>query len=107
MVSQVRAPLGHQKHIKTAIPSSRIKVFSFSTKVSLGIGLGAFSGRILEPKLKPRGTKLGPCGHKSPRKQQQKLSKKSPSSQVASGKLETAEMMAGDGEGERCFEAIF
>ena len=63
-----RAPLGHQKHSKTAILSSKIEVFGFSTKVGLGRGLGALFGGILEPKLEPRGTKLGPCGQKDLRK---------------------------------------
>ena len=55
---------------------SKFKVFRFSTKVALGRGLGALFGRILEPKLEPRGTKLGPCGQKDPRKTATKTKQK-------------------------------
>ena len=71
-----RAPHGHQKYSKTAILSSKIKVFSFSTKVALGKGLGALFGGILEPKLEPRGTKLSRCGQKDLRKTATKTKQK-------------------------------
>ena len=55
---------------------SKFKVFSFSRKVVLGRGLGALFGRIVEPKLKPVGTKLGPCGQKDLRKTATKTKQK-------------------------------
>ena len=55
---------------------SKFKVFSFSTKVALGRSFGSLFGGILEPKLEPKGTKLGPCGHKDLRKTATKTKQK-------------------------------
>ena len=58
----LRAPLGHQKSSKTIGGVSKFKLFSFPSKVALGRHLGDSFGGFLGPKLRPRGTKLGPCG---------------------------------------------
>ena len=55
---------------------SKFKVFGFPSKVALGRHLGASFGRFLGLKLRPRGTKLGPCGQKDPRKTATKIEQK-------------------------------
>ena len=71
-----RAPLGHQKSSKNVGGLSKFKVFGFPSKMALGRHLGASFGRFLGPKLRPRGTKLGPCGQKDPRKTATKIKQK-------------------------------
>ena len=105
-----RAPLGHQKSSKTIGGVSKFKVFGFSTKVALGRGLGALFGRILEPKLEPRGTKLGPCGQKDLRKTATKTKQKNAFIPDGFGKVGSGWKwlgVAGNGEGERSFETTF
>ena len=86
---------------------SKIKVFSFSTKVALGRGLGALFEVILKPKLEPRGTKLGPCGQKDPRETETKAKQQK---RLRPGWLrENFKWLEPGGarEGERSFEATF
>ena len=82
-------------------------ISAFQQKLLWEKVLGHFLNGFGSPSWNQEAPSWAHVATKAQEKQQQKLSKKSPSSQVASGKLETAEMMAGDGEGERCFEAIF
>ena len=74
-----RAPLGHQKSSKTIGGYSKFNVFHFLSQIALGTHLGTSFGRFLGAKLRPRGTKLGPCGQKDPRKTATKTKQKNAS----------------------------
>ena len=82
---------------------SKFKVLSFPSKVALGRHLEAFFGGFSGPKLRPRGTKLGPCGQKDPRKTATKTKQKNAFIPGGSGKVGDG----GDEKGERSFETIF